>query len=57
LELRKRKPQAPAKPELPDERVTRGFKVRTRGPTLSLDERKSKQDIAHQILSEAMKSK
>src|ERR1017187_3025741 len=41
-------------PPSPGERITRGFKVRRHGPQLAPHERKSKEQIAHQILSEVM---
>jgi hypothetical protein len=47
----------PTKPPPPGERMSRGFKVRRYGPTLSPEERKSKEQTANQIYAEAMKPK
>ena len=44
-------------PGAPDERTTQGYRVRRRGPALTPAERKAKEDIAIQILAEAMKKK
>jgi hypothetical protein len=56
-ELRKIAKEMPVKPAKPNETVRRGFKVRRHGPALTPEERKSKEQVAHEILSEVMKAK
>ncbi len=58
-ELRKLAPKIKnqALPQTPGERMTLGYKVRTHGPALSLDEQKAKEEIAVKMMAEAMKRK
>jgi hypothetical protein len=46
-----------AKPPVPQESVTRGYKVRGHSPTLSAIERKAKEDMAIKLMAEMMKRK
>ena len=46
-----------AKPPVPQESVTRGYKVRGHAPTLTDEERKAKEDMAIKLMAEMMKRK
>jgi hypothetical protein len=46
-----------AKPPMPQESVTRGYKVRGHAPTLSAAELKAKEDMAIKLMAEMMKRK
>ena len=44
-------------PTTPQERTTRGYKVKRHGPALTPDERQVKENSAHKIMAESMKHK
>ena len=44
-----------AKPPVPQESVTRGYKVRGHAPTLTVAEQKAKEDMAIKLMAETMK--
>jgi hypothetical protein len=55
--LQKLAAKLPLEQQVPNESVTRGFKVRRHGPTLTQEERDQKEQLANKILSEVMKRK
>lgn len=56
-QLRRLAREAKANPATPQERTTRGYKVRRHSPTLTAEERKAKEDMAIKLMAEAMKRK
>ena len=44
-------------PTAPQERTTRGYKVKRHGPALTPDERQVKENSAHKVMAESMKRK